>query len=143
MTVKMTRGQKNRNPLNIRLNAKQVWKGQIRNRYEKAFVTFDTLTNGFRAAFKTLKTYMDKYDRHTIVAICTHWAPENENNTQNYINVVSKFSKIDANENIEFTDKDKMVRLVDAMAFMENGLFFNKDVISKAYDIVVAESASK
>ena len=58
----MTRGLRNNNPLNIRRNNTK-WQGLSVTQTDKSFFQFKTMAYGYRAAFKTLQTYIfNKYD---------------------------------------------------------------------------------
>ena len=58
----MTRGLRNNNPLNIRRNNTK-WQGLSATQTDKSFFQFKTMAYGYRAAFKTLQTYiLNKYD---------------------------------------------------------------------------------
>ena len=86
--VKLPRGIRNNNPLNIRLS-KDRWQGQrppsTSPEGEKAFCVFESMAYGWRAAFVILcRTYYNKYKLRTIRAIITRWAPPKENNTEAY-----------------------------------------------------------
>ena len=90
--VKLPRGIRNNNPLNIRLSSDR-WQGQVlpqRGSGEGAFCVFESMAYGWRAAFVILcKTYYGKYKLKTIRAIITRWAPPKENNTEVYIRRVT------------------------------------------------------
>ena len=91
--VKLPRGIRNNNPLNIRLS-KDRWQGQrppsTSPEGEKAFCVFESMAYGWRAAFVILcKTYYGKYKLKTIRALITRWAPPKENNTEAYIRRVT------------------------------------------------------
>ena len=53
----MTRGLRNNNPLNIRRNNTK-WQGLSATQTDKSFFQFKTMAYGYRAAFKTLQTYI-------------------------------------------------------------------------------------
>ncbi len=91
--VKLPRGIRNNNPLNIRLSSDK-WQGQrppsTSPEGEKSFCQFESMAYGWRAAFVILcKTYYGKYKLKTIRALITRWAPPKENNTEAYIRRVT------------------------------------------------------
>ena len=97
----LPRGIRNHNPLNIRRTAKDQWKGLAEAQTDRAFCQFKSLDYGWRAAFYLLtRTYYHKYRLYTIRNIVRRWAPESENNTEAYINNVSKLTGIDPDEPI-------------------------------------------
>ncbi len=65
----MTRGERNNNPLNIRRVAGTHWRGEAAVQDDPAFVQFEDITWGVRAALKLLRTYRDKYAATSIKEI--------------------------------------------------------------------------
>lgn len=126
------RGIRNNNPLNIRIG--NTWLGEVPNPTDSEFEQFVSVRYGLRAAFYILRRYIRRYGRNTPAKIIRAWAPANENNTQRYIEVVCKRSLIAPDEVIDYADKNTMVRLVKAMAFVECGVQLDDDVIGSSYD---------
>ena len=90
----LPRGIRNCNPLNIR-RSKDQWKGLAEAQTDRAFCQFKSLEYGWRAAFYLLtRTYYHKYRLYTIRTIIRRWAPASENNTEAYIQNVSKLTGI-------------------------------------------------
>ena len=54
------RGIRNNNPLNIRHSADQ-WQGACEEQKDKSFVQFKTMAYGYRAAWKTLQSYYNRF----------------------------------------------------------------------------------
>lgn len=127
------RGIRNNNPLNIRIG--NTWLGEVPNPTDSEFEQFVSVRYGLRAAFYILRRYIRRYGRNTPAKIIRAWAPAIENNTQRYIEVVCKRSLIAPDEVIDYADKNTMVRLVKAMAFVECGVQLDDDVIGSSYDI--------
>ena len=118
------RGIRNCNPLNIR-RSKDQWKGLAERQQDAAFCQFKSLEYGWRAAFYLLtRTYYHKRRLYTIRTIIRRWAPESENNTEAYINNVSKLTGIDPDEplGIPSEQPSRWIALGAAMAIQENGL---------------------
>lgn len=133
------RGIRNNNPLNIRKG--NNWQGELAVQTDKAFEQFQSMEWGLRAGFKLLRNYITGRGGHykpcdTIESIIKRWAPENENDTQNYINVVCKHTGLHPMERIFFEDRKKMCAIVRAMAFVECGQWIDEKVIFSAYDLV-------
>ena len=79
---------------------------------------------GWRAAFYLLtRTYYHKHRLYTIRTIIRRWAPESENNTEAYINNVSKLTGILPDEplGIPAEQPARWSALGAAMAIQENG----------------------
>lgn len=142
------RGIRNCNPLNIR-RSKDQWKGlaeaqndraltsgrlssgsadskqaSVCTRYDAEFCQFKSLEYGWRAAFYLLtRTYYHKRRLYTIRTIIRRWAPESENNTEAYINNVSKLTGIPPDEPLGIPSEkpSQWMALGAAMAIQENG----------------------
>ena len=121
MKKKETRGYRNANPLNIRINSDK-FEGEIQPSADKEFKQFETAAYGYRAAFRVIRTYINNYKCDTIRKIISRWAPpEDRNHTKNYIKVVSERSGIPADDPIYADSREMMIRIVAAMSYVENG----------------------
>lgn len=119
----MTRGERNHNPLNIRRSKGTRWLGQIAVQRDREFVQFQCDLMGYRAAFRILRTYINQYALRTIHDIIHRWAPPEDGNlTTQYVNMVSNLTNIPAATPIQFSDTEKMVSIVAAMAKVESGI---------------------
>ena len=79
----MNRCQKNCNPGNLRFAGQKEATGQD----DKGFAIFPNAPAGFRALFKQIE--LDRDRGLTLQEFIHKYAPENENNTSNYLNFVS------------------------------------------------------
>ena len=131
---RIPRGIRNNNPLNIRVG--NSWRGEVLHSTDKSFEQFQTMEYGIRAGFVILKRYINHYGRNTIRKIISAWAPSNENNTESYIQMVSKLSGIAPEQPIEFGNQYAMLRIVAAMIRVECGRSVDNDIIYKAYEMV-------
>lgn len=113
-----SRGLRNNNPLNIRHNAEH-FQGEIKGR-DKSFKTFSSLPFGYRAGIVILGTYLSR-GLNTIEKIITKWAPPAENDTENYISSVERWSGIPRNKQLTAIDGSDYILIVAAMSFVENG----------------------
>lgn len=85
------RGIRNNNPGNIRYRIQDKWIGLDNPPVDdKGFCRFSSPVFGIRVLIKTLMKYRTKYDRTTIRQIIEKYAPPTENDTQAYIQKVSK-----------------------------------------------------
>ncbi len=116
----MTRGLRNNNPGNIRIDGTR-WQGEVRPSQDKAFKQFETMAWGYRAMFVVLNTYQKKYGLRTIRQMVGRWAPPCENDTGAYVDAVAGWSSVGADVNVTATNRDVMVPIVAAMSRMENG----------------------
>lgn len=124
MTQKsLPRGLRNNNPLNIRLNPANRWQGKIYENTDGAFEQFTSIHYGIRAAFKIVHNWLrlGVMPLATPAAIVSRWAPPSENNTRAYIERVGSLARLNMQTRIRWADRDRIVRMVHAMAIVENG----------------------
>lgn len=90
--AKPPRGISNSNPGNIREsdNDRTQWVGERPTNDDKAFEEFVSPEYGIRALAKILMNYRTRYGLKTIRQIISRWAPATENDTEAYIQSVSK-----------------------------------------------------
>lgn len=136
---KQPRGIRNNNPLNIRKG--NNWKGEVANQTDAAFEQFVSMQMGVRAGFKILKNYMTGYGGRVKALTNVHdiihrWAPPSENNCKAYIESVCRFSGLHEFERLLFSDRNKMLALVDGMIRVECGEPVSLDIIASAYDLI-------
>ena len=139
MDKKLPRGIRNNNPLNIRKG--NNWQGEVANPTDKEFEQFVSMQMGIRAGFKILKNYMTGYGGRVkalsnIHDIIHRWAPPSENNCRAYIDSVCRFSGLHEYERLQFSDRNKMLALVDGMIRVECGQAVSLDIIASAYDLI-------
>lgn len=139
MDKKLPRGIRNNNPLNIRKG--NNWKGEMSNSTDSEFEQFVSMQWGIRAGFKILKNYMTGYGGRVKALTNVHdiihrWAPPNENNCRAYIDSVCRFSGLHEFERLQFSDRNKMLALVDGMIRVECGQPVSLDIIASAYDLI-------
>lgn len=128
------RGIRNNNPLNIRLG--DNWQGLRQKQTDKAFCQFVSMEYGLRAAFVILFNYLKK-KVDTPEKIIKRWAPPTENKTDSYIEFVCSGGYLDRHARILKTDKQKLCRLVWAMAQYECGQIVSFGLIENAYHLAL------
>lgn len=116
----LPRGYRNNNPLNVRKNAANLWKGKVVPGTDPAFEQFVSMAYGYRCALYLLRKYV-KQGNNTIRKIVSKWAPPSENNTGGYINNVATRTGINADITIAPTDREALCKIAWAMAWSENG----------------------
>ena len=131
MTKTLPRGIRNNNPLNIRIGNR--WIGEVENPTDKEFEQFKDMKFGLRAGFILLKRYIERYQLTTITDIISRWAPSKENNTKEYIAMVSNFSGIGILDEISFNNSFQMIDLVQGMIIVECGQTLNNVEVADAY----------
>ena len=139
--MKVTRGIRNNNPLNIRKVPGTHWRGEVlpqrgsgEGAGDRLFVQFESLEYGIRAAFCILETYRRKYKAVCIEDIINRWAPPSENDTRKYVETVCRLTGFGGKERLE---ESQLPALVCAMAFVECGAPISKETINKAYSLYV------
>lgn len=139
MDKKLPRGIRNNNPLNIRKG--NNWQGEVSSSTDSEFEQFVSMQWGIRAGFKILKNYMTGYGGRVKALTNVHdiihrWAPPSENNCRAYIDSVCRFSGLHEYERLQFSDRNKMLALVDGMIRVECGQPVSLDIIASAYDLI-------
>ena len=149
--MKTPRGIRNNNPLNIRHSADQ-WQGACEEQKDKSFVQFKSMAYGYRAAWKTLQSYYNRFcmksQPFTVRNIIGRWAPPKENDTESYIRSVLSLSGIGGKENLlppENVDcYYRLSKLLEAMTCMECGIRMNQvdsEAIFQGYKLAFPENA--
>ena len=121
------------NPGNIRYNP--AFKGCVGD--SKGFCKFSTMGFGYRALLVLLTTYYTKYGLTTIRGIITRYAPPTENNTEGYINLVSRKTGFAADKVLS---KEDLIKLIPAIVLQENSINVNIDTVQN--EIAQANSSS-
>lgn len=116
-----SRGYRNNNPGNIRINGDK-FQGEVIPSRDKEFKQFESMAYGYRAIFKILRNYQRNYSLDTIRKMISRWAPESENNTLAYVMTVSSRSGISPDDPVSADNREMMIRIVAAMSYVENGV---------------------
>ena len=151
MIMKTSRGERNNNPLNIRRSADQ-WEGACEEQTDKSFVQFKSLAYGYRAAWKVLQSYYDRFCRQgkpfTVRNIITRWAPPQENDKEAYIRHVLKLGSLGGNERllppVNVSGYGKLSRLLASMTCVECGIPYsevNFEAVCKGYRLAFPRNA--
>ena len=115
-----TAGKRNKNPLNIRYNASNDWFGRDRKEgTPEGFETFISTAHGVRAADKVLENYSE-YGINSVREVINRFAPPNENDTDGYVDFVTKELGIGADDRINLRNPQTRTELLKAMVQMES-----------------------
>lgn len=123
-------GMRLNNPLNIRYNPRNAWRGQEGE--ERGFCKFENNAYGFRAAYIILTNYI-KNGCNTLEDIISRWAPPCENKTENYIQFVSDECILPRDMVIHdrtIDDYWTKIIILRAMAKIETGQTFDEQQIN-------------
>lgn len=95
---------------------------------EQRFARFNTPEEGIRALANQVSSYYNGtsaaagYQKlQTVSSIISKWAPANENNTNQYIDNVSKYLGVSPTDKIDVSNPEVMTHLVRAIATKEGG----------------------
>lgn len=117
---KLSRGLRNNNPGNIRINSDHFL-GEIKPSWDKEFKQFSSKEYGYRAMLKMLRNYKKNRGLKTLREWISRWAPANENHTEAYILYVADFAGISADAEINTENRELMCQIVAGMSQIENG----------------------
>ena len=124
------RGIRNNNPGNLVYNPSIKWQGQVGN--DGHFTVFSNILYGIRAYAMDTKHDINK-GANTIEKLIYQSAPPTENQTEKYINTVSKVTGISRTQKL--TPKaDTLVKLAQGAFTVENGAGYTTYITVK--DIV-------
>lgn len=124
----MPRGMRNNNPLNIEHSRANPWRGLAEPPTDGRFARFVTMELGVRAAAVTLRTYQNRHKLDTVEKIIRRWAPPIENDVKAYIASVNKHANFNADQKLDLTNADVLVRLIRAMARHECGVELDEKI---------------
>lgn len=124
------RGQRNKNPLNIKKGGSTDWQGTV-GYDEQGHAIFSSIEYGIRASLKDLSGKINR-GVNTINKIVSVWA---QANTGNYANYVSSNSKIDKNAVLTF-DKETMRKVVYYMGIWESKYKISKEQFDTAWNML-------
>jgi hypothetical protein len=116
------RGLRNNNPFNLVKTSIQ-WQGKVKGT-DSRFETFATVQQGIRAGVLDIVGDIGNKRLDTINKLITVYAPRFENDTNAYINYVSKVAGVDANEKLLVNNKidfGLLAKLVTGIINKENG----------------------
>ena len=137
----LTRGVRNNNPGNLR-TTNIAWQGKIplsqNTDHNKEFEQFTEIKFGIRAMLRDLTNDIDK-GKNTVRKLITEYAPPSENNTQKYIDVISKAVGLDPDQTIKIVDAKFYLVIARAIIKHEcapdHNLIYDSD-IQDAIDIM-------
>lgn len=135
----LTRGIRNNNPGNLVLT-NIAWQGKIPNAQntDKHFEQFTEVKYGIRAMLRDLTNDIDK-GKNTVRKLITEYAPPFENDTQKYIEVISKAVGLDPDQTIKIVDAKFYLVIARAIIKHEcspdHNLIYDSD-IQDAIDIM-------
>lgn len=110
------RNVRNNNPLNLIKDNRYSWVGEIGHDIS-GFIRFETPELGFRAAYKNLMTYKNKYGIDSISAIIDRWTSGDSQEIQsNYKLFLVNSLQLDAEQQLNENDYPNLLL---AMSYFE------------------------
>ncbi len=137
MNQTLPRGIRNNNPGNIRWG--ENWQGLKKDgkKQDASFCVFTSPIYGIRALAKVLINYKKLYGLKTIRSIISRYAPPNENQTQAYIQSVSKQIGRYPDEPIDVEERGILTVFIKAIIRIENGIQpYSNETIQKGIDLI-------
>ena len=133
----LTRGLRNNNPGNIRLVARNDWKGRIDpgKNTDGAFEQFRELRFGTAALIKLLTRYINQRGAKTIRGIISMWAPPSENDTARYISAVSARLGVSPDAQLR-ADERTLKALAKVIALKETGRELTEDELRWGWQLI-------
>lgn len=137
------RGVRNNNLLNIEYHPWNKWRGlDVEEPSDGRFCRFVSPEWGYRAGVRILMSYERRFRTvgrvFCLEEILRDWAPGVENDTERYITVVSRRAKVYRDVALDMGNKELVVRLLEAMTFVECGVAGDLEVIARGYDLAMA-----
>ena len=133
---KVARGWRNNNPLNIEYSPRNRWRGQVGS--DGRFAIFSSREYGYRAALVILRNYQRRYGLWSLTEIICRWCPPVEmgNNTRLYIATVARRGSLPMAEPLDLGNKSVVVRLLEAMTYVECGRPGDEGAIKGAFEML-------
>lgn len=118
--IKINRAIRNNNPFNMNYTTID-WDGKLERdvSIEPRFERFESPLMGMRAGIINTLTHHLNYGDDTIEKLITRHAPPTENDTESFINFVSKKMNIKPNEKIDLTKDYMLVKYAKAVTLFE------------------------
>jgi hypothetical protein len=132
------RGIRNNNPGNIRKSFTTFWKGALSpvDNTDPAFEQFKTYEYGVRALIKNLVYYISKKGLNTVELIISTYAPAIENDTEAYINRVTRYTGF-SRKQLLIAEKATLKKLCKAIILVENGgEYLSDSQFEQAYSMI-------
>jgi hypothetical protein len=120
----ISRGIRNRNPLNIRIAASNDWRGEVPHagNTDGEFAQFEDAVFGLRAAVRLIRMH-HRRGATTIRRLATVWAPPGENpHLESYIRTVARHAGMDADTALDLRRDAHLRPVLLGMIRAENGL---------------------
>lgn len=139
---RIPRGIRNNNPLNLRKTT-NPWLGKIVPGSDPAFEQFTSPVFGIRAAMVNARTLIKRNKKLTIEQLIRIWAPPSENDTSAYISKVCQLACKLPHEEVKVRNREDFVRIIHAMAYVENGQLLQLSYFYSAYDMLYEQPTKK
>jgi hypothetical protein len=134
----LPRGIRNCNPGNVDYDNNIEWEGQIgiEDGPDARFILFAEMKWGIRCLVKIVSNYV-KIDKVncSVRGIISRWAPNNENNTEKYMENVAAVLGVGVDDIIDLSSVDVLYKLLKGIVIQECG--------EDAFDLITEEEMSE
>lgn len=137
----LPRGIRNNNPGNI-IKSSINWLGMAPLQSDSRFVVFKEFRYGVRAMLLNMINQI-KNGHNTVRRLISRWAPPSENNTENYIQFVSKQTGLNPDMPIPL-NKEILYRIANAITIKENGVKYplSRDDFENGFSLLPKSATS-
>jgi hypothetical protein len=134
----LTRGERNRNPGNIKRNG-TAWQGlELDHSSDDDFCVFTDILYGVRALAKTLLSYQRTHGLKTLREIVHYWAETKHVDTTPYVSICAALVGYAPDAEIDLEHQAILTALVRAIIQRENGRVTCRDVVPEAVRLALA-----
>ena len=134
----LTRGERNRNPGNIRRNG-TAWQGLVLDHpSDDEFCVFTDILFGIRALAKTLLSYQRTHGSKTLRQIVHQWAETRHVDTAPYVSICTARVGCAPDAEIDLEHQAILTALVRAIIQHENGRVSCRDIVPEAVRLALA-----
>ena len=123
--MKATRNMRNRNPGNMRHGPK--WLGLAADQSDSEFSTFVDFVHGYRGLVINLRNQFRLYGLMTVRGIISKFAPSNENDTESYVDKVSKAMRVSPDAPLDMESRYVLESMAKAITRHEGSILLSGD----------------
>lgn len=125
--------------MNIRKGSS--WRGERPVQSDLSFEEFVSMEWGVRAGLKLIRNHITGFGgrrpkANTIQKLVNVWAPPSENNTSAYVETVANAVGMYPFDIIHFDDRERILKIARAMAYVETGLWLDESIFESAWDLI-------
>ncbi|TRX70525.1 hypothetical protein [Carboxylicivirga sp. M1479] len=128
------RGQRNKNPFNLRVSL-NAWRGKItENKQDEEFEEFENYLYGLRAGLINIRTHIGR-GKNTLTLLMNTLSPKHENPTNNFIQFICDSSGLGANEVFVF-DKETAFKIAVPIVKFESDYKLTQSEFKEVWELL-------